>query len=164
MRASSATYGRMSRAPSAQLMPTLNGRACAIDTQNASIVWPDSVRPLRSVIVAEIISGRRTPFSSNTSSIATMPGLGVQRVDDRLEQQQVAAAVDQAAHLLLVGLAQLVERHVAERRIVDVGRDRQDPVGRPHRAGDEARAIRRPRGPLVGRRPCASRAPSTFSS
>ena len=65
----------MSRAPSAQLMPTLNGRACAIETQNASIVWPDSVRPLRSVIVTEIISGsrgRRRARSSNTSSIATI--------------------------------------------------------------------------------------------
>ncbi len=100
----------MSRAPSAQLMPTLNGLAWAIDTQNASIVWPDSVRPLRSVIVTEIISGSRrvgVRRSSNTSSIATIAGLGVQRVDDRLEQQQVAAAVDQPAHLLLEGVAQL---------------------------------------------------------
>ena len=31
MRASSAMYGRISRAPSAQLMPTLNGRACSIE-------------------------------------------------------------------------------------------------------------------------------------
>ena len=38
----------------------------------------------------------------------------------------------------------------AERGVVDVGRDRQRAVGRAHRAGDEARAIRRPRGPLVG--------------
>ena len=81
----------MSRAPSAQLMPTLNGFACAIDTQNASIVWPDSVRPLRSVTVTEIISGSRTPFSSNTSSIATIAGLGVERVEDRLEQEQIGS-------------------------------------------------------------------------
>ena len=65
----------MSLAPSAQLSPTLNGFACATDTQKASIVCPASVRPLRSVIVAEIINGRRTPFSSNTSSIATIPAL-----------------------------------------------------------------------------------------
>jgi hypothetical protein len=65
----------MSRAPSAQLMPTLNGLACAIETQNASIVCPDSVRPLRSVIVAEIMSGRRKPFSANSSSIETIPAL-----------------------------------------------------------------------------------------
>ena len=65
-RASSARYGRMSRAPSAQLMPTLNGRACAIEVQNASIVWPDSVRPLRSVIVTEIISGSADAASPRT--------------------------------------------------------------------------------------------------
>ncbi len=52
-------YGRMSRAPSAQLMPTLNGFTCATVVQNASIVWPDSVRPLRSVTVTEIIKGGR---------------------------------------------------------------------------------------------------------
>ena len=62
----------MSRAPRAQFTPTVNGFAWAMDTQNASMVWPDSVRPLRSVTVTEIINGRRTPFSSNTSSIATM--------------------------------------------------------------------------------------------
>ncbi len=66
----------MSRAPSAQLMPTLNGRACAIEVQNASIVCPESVRPLRSVMVTEIIRGRRASFgvcrSSYSSSIATM--------------------------------------------------------------------------------------------
>ena len=65
----------MSRAPRAQLRPTLNGRACATETQKASIVCPDSVRPLRSVIVAEIMSGSRTLCSSKTSSIATMPAL-----------------------------------------------------------------------------------------
>ena len=67
----------MSRAPSAQLTPTLNGLAWAMDTQNASIVWPESVRPLRSVTVTDIISGRRIPFSSNTSSIATIPALAL---------------------------------------------------------------------------------------
>ena len=86
----------MSRAPSAQLMPTLNGRACAIETQNASIVCPDSVRPLRSVIVTEIISGSRTPVLLEHLFDRDDAGLRVQRVDDGLEQQQVAAAVDRA--------------------------------------------------------------------
>jgi hypothetical protein len=63
----------MSRAPSAQLTPTQKGRACFTDTQKASIVWPDRVRPLRSVTVTEIITGRRTPRSAKTSSIATRP-------------------------------------------------------------------------------------------
>ena len=78
MRASSARNGRISRAPSAQLRPTLNGRACAIDTQKASIVWPESVRPLLSVIVTEIMTGTSVHAgsfaarASNSSWIATM--------------------------------------------------------------------------------------------
>ena len=139
-------------------MPTLNGLACATDTQKASIVCPDSVRPLRSVMVTEIISGRRTPRLLEHLLDRDDAGLRVERVDDRLEQEQIAAAVDQAADLLAVRLAQLVEGHVAERRVVDVGRDRQDAVGRAHRAGDEARAVGRARGPLVGRRPRQPRA------
>ena len=45
MRASSATCGRMSSAPSAQLMLTANRFAWLIELKNASTVWPDSVRP-----------------------------------------------------------------------------------------------------------------------
>ncbi len=77
------------------------------------------------------------------------PCLGVERVEDRLEQQNVGAALDEAARLLRIGVAQRVERRGAERGIVDVGRDRQRPVGRPHRPGDEARTIRRPGGPAI---------------
>ena len=36
----------ISRAPSAQLMPTLNKSACETEIQNASTVCPESVRPL----------------------------------------------------------------------------------------------------------------------
>ena len=43
--------------------------------QNASIVCPESVRPLLSVIVTEIMMGRRAPRLSNTSSHATMAAL-----------------------------------------------------------------------------------------
>ena len=51
--------GRISCAPSAQFMPTTIGWACRTEFQNASIVCPDSVRPLRSTIVTEIHSGSR---------------------------------------------------------------------------------------------------------
>ena len=70
-------------------------------------------------------------------------GLGVQRVEHRLDQQQVHAAVDQPARLLLVGLHQLVEGDAAEARVVHVGRDGRRAVGRPHGAGDPARPVRR---------------------
>ena len=83
------------------------------------------------MIVTEIISGSADAVrSSNTSSIATIAGLGVERVDDRLEQQQVAAAVDQAAHLLLERVAQLVERDVRNAGLLTSGEiDRMRLVG-----------------------------------
>ncbi len=58
-------------------MPTASGRACAIEIQNASIVCPDSVRPLRSAIVAEITRGSSTPVSSKTSNAAAMAALAL---------------------------------------------------------------------------------------
>jgi hypothetical protein len=39
--------------------------------QKASIVWPDSVRPLLSVMVTLSMIGRRPFSAANTSSIAT---------------------------------------------------------------------------------------------
>ena len=57
MRERSATYGRISRAPSEQLTPTISGSACSIAVQKPSIVWPLSVRPERSTIVTLIQSG-----------------------------------------------------------------------------------------------------------
>ena len=86
---------------------------------------------------------RRTPVSSKTSRMADDRRLCVQRVENGLEQQEIDAAVDQAAHVILVGAAHLIERHRAERRVADVGRNRQRPVGRPDRARNEARPIRR---------------------
>ena len=56
-------------------MPMANGLAWRTEIQNASIVCPESVRPLRSVIVTEISSGISTPFSSNTSRMATRAAL-----------------------------------------------------------------------------------------
>ena len=67
---SSSIYGRICFAPSAQLMPTLNSGMCAMEFQNASTVCPDSVRPLRSVIVTETMTGARRPFASKYWSMA----------------------------------------------------------------------------------------------
>ena len=66
--------------------------------------------------------------------------LGVQRVEDRLNDDEVGAALDQRAGGLGVGIVQLVERHGAEAGVVDVGRDRCRAVGRPERSHDEAAA------------------------
>ena len=66
--ASASRYGRISAAPSEQFTPTLNGSACSTEVQNASMVWPESVRPLRSTIVTEIHRGT----SGATSMAAAM--------------------------------------------------------------------------------------------
>ncbi len=65
--------------------------------------------------------------------------LGVQRVEDRLDQQQVDAAVGQAANLLGIGLHHLVEAVRAVAGIVDARAERERDVERADRAGDEAR-------------------------
>ena len=67
--------------------------------------------------------------------------LGVEGVEDRLDEQQVGAAVDQAAGLLEVRRDELVVGDVAGARVVDVGRDRRGAVGRAEGAGDEPRVV-----------------------
>jgi hypothetical protein len=66
--------------------------------------------------------------------------LGVQGVEDRLDQDDLGAAVDEPPHLLAIGVAHLIKGDGAIAGIVDVGRDRQGAVGRPDGAGDEAAA------------------------
>ena len=130
-------YGRSCFAPSAQLRPTASGRAWRTEFQNASVVWPDSVRPEASVIVPEMMIGRSMPDSSTAWRAAKSAGLGVQRVEDGLDQQQVDAAFDQRARAFEIGRSELVEIDVAEGRIVDVRRERRRAVRRTERAGDE---------------------------
>ena len=67
-------------------------------------------------------------------------GLGVQGVEDRLDEEEVGAAVDEAADLLGVGGAEVVEADGAEAGVVDVGRHRGGAVGGAEGAGDEAAA------------------------
>ena len=143
--------------PSAQLTPTESSGACETEIQNASTVCPERLRPERSVIVTEAITGRRAPRSSNARSIADERRLGVQRVEGGLDEQQVDAAVDQAQRLLVVGRLELGEGHGPRAGIVDVARERGRLVRR-------ARARRRPSAaarlarPSPRRRPRAPRA------
>ena len=76
-------------------------------------------------------------------------GLGVERVEDGLDDEQVGAAVDQAPGLLGVGLDQLVERDVALARVVDVGGDGRRAVRGAQCPGDVAGAIWRLRAHRV---------------
>ena len=66
-------------------------------------------------------------------------GLGIKRVEDRLDQEKIGAAFDQAVDLLRIGDAQLIEGDGAEARIGDVGRDRGGAVGGADGAGHETR-------------------------
>jgi hypothetical protein len=59
------------------LTPTVSAPACAIEAWNASIVCPDKVRPLRSVMVTEMRIGTRVPRATKTSSIATRAALAL---------------------------------------------------------------------------------------
>ena len=72
--------------------------------QNASAVWPDSVRPEASVMVPEIITGRRAAACLEHFVDREQRGLGVERVEDGLDHQHVGAAVDQAVGGFAVGL------------------------------------------------------------
>ena len=75
MRTSSSTKGRISRGPRAQFSPMLSGLIWLTEFQNASTVWPVRVRPERSVMVPEIITGTRPPAASNASSMAASAAL-----------------------------------------------------------------------------------------
>ncbi len=77
-------------------------------------------------------------------------GLGVERVEDRLDQQEIDPALDEAAGLLGVRRPHLVEGHRPEGRVVHVGRDRQRAVRRSECARDEAGTLGRARRPGVG--------------
>ena len=82
---------------------------------------------------------RQTEASFGEDLLAGEDGrLGVQRVEDRFDQDEVGAAVDQAADLLAIGDAQVVEGYGAIPWIVDVRRQRRCAIGRPERARHEA--------------------------
>ncbi len=53
-------------------MPTMKGSACSTESQKASTVWPERVRPLRSTTVTEIISGI-SGATSRAAAIAALP-------------------------------------------------------------------------------------------
>ena len=136
----------MSIGPSEQRFPTRNGSACSTEIQNASEVWPDRLRPLRSTAVKDSQRGRPGPRPRGDDG-----GLRVQRVEDGLDQEQVDAAATRGRDLLLVGLAHLIEGDGMVRGVVDPRRERERDVQRAHGARDEARPIRGLRRPLVRR-------------
>ncbi len=67
--------GAAGRGRARSCRPIDSGRAWRTEFQNASPVWPDSVRPEASVMVPEIITGSRRLFVSKYSSIANSAAL-----------------------------------------------------------------------------------------
>ena len=120
--------------PSEQLTPTTTGSAWATEVQNASIVWPDSVRPLLSTIVTEIQRGS----SGATSSAAAIAAFAFSVSKIVSMSKRSAPAVAEAPDLLRVRLVHLVEGDLAERGVLDVGGERERDVQRPERSGHEA--------------------------
>ena len=59
------------------LGPTSSGLACRTECQNASVTWPDNVRPDASVMVPEMTIGQRRPRSSKTDSTAKIAALAL---------------------------------------------------------------------------------------
>ena len=143
-------YGRISFAPRAQLRPDRERRHVAdrgperlgdLAGQGAPAGVGDGAgddhRPPPAALLEHRLDGEDRR-------------LGVQGVEDRLDEDQVRPTVEQAVGGLGVRRHELVEGHVAGAGVVDVGRDGRRPRGRAERAGDVPLLVRRLRGRLVG--------------
>jgi TolA-binding protein len=131
--------------------------------ENGAHAPPHSRRPQRSALKSS--SRRRAPPPPKSSPAVpscwhsahphrTPPNrhqrrLGIQRIEDRLHQQQIRAARNQRPHLLLVRRLHLVERHHAKPRIVGIRRIRKRHRQRPQSPQPQTSAApsRSPRDP-----------------
>jgi hypothetical protein len=75
--------------------------------------------------------------------------LGVQRIENRLDQEHVCAPFAEPANRFGVVVDQFVEARIAIAGVIDVGRDRRGARGRSENAGDEARPGRVAGGEFV---------------
>ena len=76
--------------------------------------------------------------------------LGVERIENGLDEQDVHAAFDQRVDLLFVRVANLIVGHGAKRRVVDIRRQTQRAIHRADRSRDEARLVGCLSRPFVG--------------
>ena len=86
----------------------------------------DEQRKTRTVSLKELLNGENRR-------------LGVERVKDRFNQNQVHTTLDECLNLLVVRVNNLVERTRAERRVLDGWRHRECSVRRTNGAGGKAR-------------------------
>ncbi len=77
-------------------------------------------------------------------------GLGVQRVENSFDHDDVRAAFNQCARRFPIGGDQLIKSDITKGGIVDVRRDGTGTVGWPQHACDIARTVRRFCAPFIG--------------
>ena len=66
-------------------------------------------------------------------------GLAIERVEHGFDKDEIGPALDQRAALVDIDRDDFVEGNFAKTRVLDIGRQRQRLVGRPHRPRDKAR-------------------------
>src|SRR5581483_6729409 len=76
--------------------------------------------------------------------------LGIQRVENGFDQQQIRPAIEQSPRLIIVSRGHFIERGPSRPRVVNVGRDRGRLGGWSDGAGDKTGAPRMPLHYLVG--------------
>ena len=125
--------------------PHLGGAERAVDADDERLRVldrdPERLDGLaREVAAALVDGGEREPERQVGRGVLRGDdrGLRVQRVEDRLDQEQVDAALAQRPHLLGVRLRDLVEGGRAVRGVVHPRGQRERDVERADRAGDEA--------------------------
>ena len=131
-------------------------RAVDPDDQRLGVLdrRPERVARLAGEVAAALVDGgERQPERHVGRRLARRHdrGLRVERVEDRLDQEEVDAALRERAHLLGVRLDDGVEADLPVGGVVDLRRERERDVQRPDRARDEAAV-------LVGHAPRDARA------
>ena len=123
----------ISDGPVAQLSPTMSTFSGSMAARAALISVPRSIRPVSSIVTWHWI-GTWRPTAAIARRAPMTDGLHGEEVEVGLEDEEVDPALEQAAAGLLVGVAQLGEADLAQRRGLGAGAER---------AGHEALPVRR---------------------
>ena len=127
----------MRSGPSEQFSPTESGFTCCTAFQNASTVCAEIIVSPPRPTAAENDDRQHHLVLLEDFLNGDQRGLGIQRIEDRLDEQQVRTARDERAHLADVGRLHLIEGDHAKARVVRVRRVGERDGERPDRSGDE---------------------------
>ena len=119
------------------MIPTDRSGTCETEFQNASTIWPESVRPDLSVIVTETISGTRRAPSSKSCCAAKSAALRTS-VSKTVSKRRTSAPPSRRPRTWSRYAATIVGEDVrALPRVVHVHGEGERPVRRTERARDE---------------------------